>query len=57
MNTAEDFWVLTVARRHFSMVDSVGIVDMKDMVDKMDMVDSMNVVDSIEMVNMQKSFG
>ena len=46
MNPSEDFWILKVARRLFSMdqVDLVGMVDMVDMVDKMNMLDNMNIV-------------
>jgi hypothetical protein len=49
-NPVENFWVLKLVRRHFSMdkVDLLGMVDMVDMVENMDMVDNMNMVDSFE---------
>ena len=56
MNPTEDFCLLKVTRRHFSMakVELVDMVDMADMVDNM--VDDMIIVDSISMMNMQKTF-
>ena len=59
MNPVEDFRVLKVARRNFSInkVNLVGIGDMVDIVKNMDMVYNVNIVDSIDMMNMQKAFG
>ena len=59
MNPVEDFRVLKVARRNFSInkVNLVGIGDMVDIVKNMDMVYNVNMVDSIDMMNMQKAFG
>ena len=37
MNPTEDYWLLKVTRRDFSMA-MVDLVDMVDMVDDMDMV-------------------
>ena len=48
MSPAEDFWLLKVTSRHFSMAK----VDLVGMEDNMDMVDSMNMLDSIDTVNM-----
>ena len=57
MNFAEEFWLIKVILRHFSMtvVDILGLVDTVDMVDIMDMVDTENMVD-IGKINMQKTF-
>ena len=58
INPAEDFWVIKVAGRHFSInkVDFEGKVDIVNIVDNMDMADNVNMVGSIDMMNMQKAF-
>ena len=47
MNSAEEYWLIKVTIRHFSMAmfDISGLVDMVDMVDILDMVDRGNMVD------------
>ena len=47
MNSAEEYWLIKVTIRHFSMVMLVisGLVDMVDMVDILDMVERGNMVD------------
>ena len=55
MNPAEDFWLMKVARRHFSM-DKVDLVEIVEMVDNMVMVVNVNMVDGNYIVNMQKTF-
>ena len=57
MNFAEEFCLIKVTLRHFSMtvVDILGLVNTVDMVDIMDMVDRENTVD-IGKINMQETF-
>ena len=41
MNSAEEFWLIKVTIRHFSM----AVVDIFDLVDMVDMVDILDTVD------------
>ena len=50
MNHAEDFSLLKLTRRHFSMA-KVVLVDMVDTVDTVDIVDTVDTVDMVDMVD------